>query len=296
MTITRKSAPRQVRVLAAAALALALLACTPAAGNAVPTPTPTPTTVAAASPTAPPAASPAPLATVAPGPNMVAYASGGAAGAGEHKGYLALPAGLAAGAKAPGVVMIHEWWGLNDHIRSQADTLAREGYVVLAVDLFGGKYATTADQARGLTGGLDQAAATANLTGAVSYLRARPDVGKVASLGWCFGGGQSLKLLQAQKDLAAGVIYYGSLESDPEKVRGLPPILGIFGKLDQGPSPAQVQAFEQALTTADVRHEIHSYEGAGHAFANPTGGERYRPEAAADAWAKTLAFLSAHTK
>jgi carboxymethylenebutenolidase len=130
----------------------------------------------------------------------------------------------------------------------------------------------------------------------VAFLRARPDVAKVSSLGWCFGGGQSLKLVMAQPDLAAGVIYYGGLESDPAKVKGLPPLLGIFGKLDQGPSQTQVAAFDAALTTAGVTHEIYSYDGAGHAFANPTGGDRYKPEAAADAWAKTLAFLAKHAK
>ena len=294
MSTIRSIAPRRARAAAIACLAAALLACAPAPGTAAgPTPAPTATTQAAASTT--PAASPsaaasmAPLTDVSQGPNMVAYS-------GQTKGHLALPPGLAAGSKAPAVVMIHEWWGLNEYIKSEADRLAKEGYVVLAADLFGGKYATTQDQARSLTGGLDQAAATKNLQDAVAFLRARGDVGEVGALGWCFGGGQSLKLLLAQKDLAAGVIYYGALEPDPEKLKGLPPVLGVFGKLDQGPSPAQVAAFDQGLTTAGVTHEIYSYDGAGHAFANPTGGERYNATAAADAWTKTLAFLAKHLK
>ena len=170
--------------------------------------------------------------------------------------------------------------------------------MVLAVDLYGGKVAANQAEAMAQTKAVGEspAAATANLQDAVKFLRARADVAKVGSLGWCFGGGWSLKLVQAQKDLAAGVVYYGTLESDAEKLKGLPPMLGIFGKLDERPSPADVQAWDQALGTAGVTREIHSYDGAGHAFANPSGGERYRPEAAKDAWAKTLAFLDKNLK
>ncbi len=289
MSRTRHTASRRDHALVAWLFAAALFACAPAPSAAGPSPSPGAATVVSPAPAASAAAAPAPLADVAPGPDMVAYH-------GETKGHLALPPGLAAGVKAPGLVIVHEWWGLNDYIKGEADRLAKEGYAVLAVDLYGGKYATTQDQARMLTGGLNQDAATANLKGAVAYLRGRQDVAKVAALGWCFGGGQALKLLLAQPDLAAGVIYYGSLESDPAKVKGLPPILGIFGKADTSVTPAHVQAFDQALTTAGVPHEIHSYDGAPHAFANPTGGERYKADAAADAWTKTLAFLAKHLK
>ena len=207
-------------------------------------------------------------------------------------GHLALPAGAG---PHPAVVMIHEWWGLNDQIKRQADTLAKEGYVVLAVDLFKGQVAKTPDEARAQVQALDQAEATANLKGAVAYLRDRPDVrdDKVASLGWCFGGAQSLRLAQAQHDLAAAVIYYGQVTSDANALKGLPPILGIFGEADASIPMDQVRGFDQALTQAGVPHEIHTYPGAPHAFANPTNTAAYRPEAAADAWAKTLAFLRA---
>lgn len=283
------------RTLTVATAALLGLACTPAAtGPATPVPSTSaaPSTAPSAAPSATGSAVPAatPSAAVSPVPaNLVAYH-------GTTQGHLALPA--AGPMKAPAVVIIHEWWGLNDHIRGQANELAKNGYVVLAVDLYNGKVAATQAEAQAQTAAVNgnQAEAIANLQDAVKYLRARPEVNtsKVASLGWCFGGGYSLKLVQAQKDLAAGVVYYGALESDAEKLEGLPPMLGIFGKLDTGPSPEQVAGFDAGLTTAGVTHEIYSYDGAGHAFANPSGGDRYKPEAAADAWAKTLAFLNKH--
>lgn len=233
---------------------------------------------------APAAGSPSP----APVPGPVAYH-------GTVQGHLATP--TVAGPH-PAVVMIHEWWGLNEHIKTRAQDLAREGYVVLAVDLYNGKVAQTQPEAQALTQSLDQTEARANLQDAVKFLRARQDVkpDKVASLGWCFGGGWSLRLAQAQPDLAAAVIYYGTVQTDADALKGLPPIQGVFGEADTSIPMPQVRAFDQALTTAGVPHEIHTYPGAPHAFANPTNSERYRPEAAADAWAKTLAFLAARLK
>lgn len=215
-------------------------------------------------------------------PMMVNYAP-------STNGYLALPTD--GQARHPGVVLIHEWWGLNDTMKAQADTLAKAGYVVLAVDLFKGRVATTPDQARQQTQGVVADEAIGNLKSAVNFLRSRQDVGKVASWGYCFGGRWSLQLAMAQKDLGAAVIYYGQLETDPAKLQGLPPIQGVFGEADASIPMTQVRAFDQALTQAGVKHEIHSYPNAPHAFANPTGGEQYRPEAAADAYAKTLSFL-----
>lgn len=214
---------------------------------------------------------------------------------GTVQGHLALPEQAG---PFPGVVMIHEWWGLNDQIKAEAESLADEGYVVLAVDLYGGEVADTREEAQALVGGLDASEAGRNLEDAVAFLRRRDDVAgeKIASLGWCFGGGWSLRLLQAQPDLAAGVIYYGQVETDPERLRGLPPVLGIFGAEDASIPVSEVQAFDRALTQAGVPHEIRIYPGAGHAFANPTNGEAYRPDAAEDAWEKTLAFLARHLK
>jgi carboxymethylenebutenolidase len=228
-----------------------------------------------------------------PGAPAPAPSPAGAGPVSYHEGstgHLALPG---TGGPRPAVVMIHEWWGLNDQIKGKADELAREGYVVLAVDLFKGRVAATPQEAQAQVRALNQAEAQANLQGAVSFLRARSDVraDKVASLGWCFGGGQSLRLAQAQPDLAATVIYYGQVVTDANALKGLPPIQGVFGEVDQSIPMDQVRAFDQALTQAGTPHEIHTYADAPHAFANPTNSTAYRADAAADAWAKTLAFL-----
>lgn len=198
------------------------------------------------------------------------------------------------GEKRPAVVLIHEWWGLNDQIRGQARALAEEGFAVLAVDLYGGQHASDPDRARALMDCAEPAACVANMRAAVAWLRARPEVAgdRVACLGWCFGGAMSLRLALAQRDLAGCVIYYGvRLETDPAKLAGMPPVLGIFGAEDDSPSPAYVREFEAALGQAKVPAKIVLFEGAGHAFANATRDDRYRPEQAAAAWRETLEFL-----
>lgn len=213
----------------------------------------------------------------------------------QYSGYLSLPAGT--GAK-PGMVMIHEWWGLNDYIRLEADKLAGEGYAVLAVDLFG-KSTTDMNEAMQMVRSLNQQAATAELLTAADYVRSIPGVpdSKVGVIGWCFGGGQALTLALNDPWLAATVIYYGTPVTDLDRLRQIrSPILGFFGKEDQSIPVDKVKAFRRALSKAGVSNQIYIYPGAGHAFANPSGGERYRPEAAADAWKKTLAFLNENLK
>ncbi len=239
-----------------------------------------------------PAASPA--ATTAPrGPveeSRVAYATV------EGKpvtGFLARPKGAAAG--APGVVVIHEWWGLNGNIESMARQLAGEGYAALAVDLYEGQSGATPEEARALAQGSQSRSPQIedNLRQAVAYLKGTGGAKKVGVIGWCFGGGWSLRTaLIAPDQIDATTIYYGRLETDPAKLGGLKsPILGLFGALDKGIPVESVRQFEAALRTAGKSAEIHVYEGADHAFANPSGG-RYKQDAAEDAWAKTLAFFS----
>lgn len=210
-------------------------------------------------------------------------------------GYLARPDTAGVGADSlPGLIVIHEWWGLNDNIRAMADRLAAEGYVALAVDLYGGEVAETPEQARALMGGsMEQGEAlTANLTQAYEYLRLRQNADAVGSIGWCFGGGWSLRAALALPDeLDAAVIYYGHLVTDPDRLATLDmPVLGIFGAEDGSIPVSQVRAFERTLDSLGTDVTVEVYEGAGHAFANPSG-ERYVPEAAEDAWQKTLAFL-----
>lgn len=208
-------------------------------------------------------------------------------------GYLAKPAAPGA---YPGVVMVHEWWGLNEHIREMARILAQDGYTVLAVDLFQGRVATTSEQAQAQVRGLNQSEASANLRGAVAYLREEHDAPAIAGLGWCFGGGQSLQLALSGEFLDATVIYYGNLVTDESRLANITwPVLGVFGDQDRGIPVSQVRAFEAALRNLSVPVEIHVYPGVGHAFANPSA-QTHAPEETKDAWARTLAFLGRNLK
>jgi carboxymethylenebutenolidase len=205
--------------------------------------------------------------------------------------------------KLPAVVMIHEWWGLNDNIKNMADELAKEGYVVLAVDLYNGHVATSPDQAMKLVNLAreNQNESLSNLKGAVSYLKSLDNVNasKIAAFGWCFGGGQALQLaLNSNIDspLAATILYYGNLVTDQEQLSKITgPVLGIFGGQDQSIPTTDVQKFEDALNANNITNEIYVYEGVGHAFANPTGAS-FAPDELKDAWHKTLEFLNKKIK
>ena len=212
----------------------------------------------------------------------------------EVTGYLA--EGGKAG-EAPGMILIHEWWGLNDNMKQMAEKLAGEGYTALAVDLYDGKVASTPDSAKVFAGAVKEKRAIENLTQAYSYLTHQKGVQQIGTIGWCFGGGWSLKMALAYPDkVDATVIYYGRLVTDPRQLKELEmPVLGIFGAEDQGIPVKQVKEFEAALDKADVKNSIYIYDNAGHAFANPSG-ERYQKEAAEDAWQQTLSFLDRYLK
>lgn len=208
-------------------------------------------------------------------------------------GYFAFPANMLE--PLPAIIMIHEWWGLNENVRAMAKRLAAEGYMVLAVDLFGGETAESPEAARQLMlkSVENPQFASSNIQQAYSFIEKAGAPG-IASLGWCFGGGWSLNTaILFPDDLDAAVIYYGRVTVDEDKLRPVNvPILGFFGAEDQGISVDSVKAFEQSLKRLRKEHQLHIYPGAGHAFANPTG-ENYKPEYADDAWQKTLAFLKA---
>ncbi|MEK7188000.1 MAG: dienelactone hydrolase family protein [Patescibacteria group bacterium] len=208
------------------------------------------------------------------------------------KGYFVRPK---ASGTYPGVVMIHENRGLRPEIKQTAETLAKEGYMVLAVDLFGG-VAEDQTGARELTSKFTQASGTQNMRAAAAYLREQGAV-KIASLGWCFGGRQSIELAISGEKLDATVVYYGGgMASTTEKLAPIKwPVLGIFGDQDQAIPTSTVRAFETSLDTLGVKNEIHIYPGVGHAFANPSG-MNYAPEETMDAWAKTLTFLNLNLK
>lgn len=200
----------------------------------------------------------------------------------------------------PAVVMIHENKGLNDHIKNMANLLARNGYVVLAVDLFKGEVTTDRDRSSELTQYIrdNPDIATANLQSAVKYLASLPNVNaeKIASLGWCFGGAQSLQLALNSQDhpLSATIIYYGRLITDNATLAKIKwPVLGIFGDQDSSIPVDTVKAFESALNSNNIPNEIYIFKGVGHAFANPSG-DNYAPTETKDAWNKTLSFLDKH--
>lgn len=208
----------------------------------------------------------------------------------KFSAYLARPEGKG---PFPATVVVHEWWGLNQNIKDAADRLAGLGYVAFAVDLFG-KTATEPAEAMKLVRGVSETEATAKMLSAGDYLRSRDYVmpEKVGAIGWCFGGGVTLRYALADPKLAVGVIYYGKLVTDPKELKKVKaPLLGLFGEEDDSIPVSQVKEFDEALKKAGVPHEIYTYAGAGHAFANPTASQRYRREAAEDAWKKTTAFL-----
>jgi carboxymethylenebutenolidase len=199
--------------------------------------------------------------------------------------------------KLPAVIMIHENRRLNDNIKDTADILAKQGYVVLAVDLFQGQVTADPNQTRELSSSIrnNPGIAIENMKSAIAYLSSLQNVNasRIASIGWCFGGGQSLQLALNSEDhpLAATILYYGQVVNDTNEISKIKwPVLGIFGDQDQSISVDSVKAFEQALNETGVTNEIYIYPGVGHAFANPSN-DNYAPQETADAWKKTLAFL-----
>jgi len=207
-------------------------------------------------------------------------------------GYFVFPSDMVEPLAA--IIVIHEWWGLNDNIRAMADRLAAEGYIVLAVDLYGGQVATSVGDAQKLmlSVSADTELASENIRQAYNFVSSAAGAPRIGSLGWCFGGGWSLNTAMLFPDeLDAAVIYYGRVTGDEDLLGPVNvPILGLFGADDTGISVESVREFEGALERLRKQHEIHIFPGAGHAFANPTGNN-YNAAVAEDAWEKTLEFL-----
>jgi carboxymethylenebutenolidase len=183
-----------------------------------------------------------------------------------------------------------------------ANTLARQCFVVLAADLFRGRSANGQNQATQLvkTASSNSQQSISNLQAAVNYVSSLPfvDSSKIASIGWCFGGGQSLQLAlhSQQHPLVATILYYGTpLVTDKQELSKIKwSVLGIFGDKDQAIPLSNIQQFKTALDASGITNEIHIYKGLGHAFANPSGAN-YAPNETVDAWQKTLAFLKKYT-
>ncbi len=211
-------------------------------------------------------------------------------------GYLAQPADVAE--PLPGLIVIQEWWGLNDNIRAMTRQLADQGYAALAVDLYDDQVAETREEASVLVQKAleDPTRLEQNLAQAYDYLDSRLEAPRIGSIGWCFGGTWSLNTaLLFPQSLDAAVIYYGGgITTDRDRLQTLElPVQGHFGMLDSNPSPETVREFEAVLTDLGKPVEVYFYDDANHAFANPSG-TRYNAEAAELAWERTTAFLKEH--
>jgi len=211
---------------------------------------------------------------------------------GNHKGYLSQPTNVDT---KSGLIVIHEWWGLNEDIHLMTNQLAGLGYTALAVDLYDGKSATGVKDAFQLSTNLskNEATALANLQTAYDYLINEVGVEKVGIIGWCLGGKWSLRgALMLPDEIDATVIYYGSLINDKEKLATLEmPIIAFVGTKDR--LHKQFIEFNQNLKDLNKEASIHIYEGARHAFANASG-IAYEKTAAEDSWKKTVKFLDKH--
>ena len=219
----------------------------------------------------------------------------GANGGPDVRAYVAKPEGEG---PFPTVIMIHEFYGLRESVVGKADFLAKEGYLVIAPDTFRGSTTSWIPRAIYQVINTKPEDVNADLDSVYAWLEAQPDVDsdRIAILGFCYGGRTSLVYSLHNSKLAATVIFYGSPETDPEVLKSLHgPVLGIFGGADQSISVEEVNQFDEALTTADIQHEITVYDGQPHAFVENVEGIQ-AGGAQGEAWAQMLAFLEKNLK
>lgn len=221
----------------------------------------------------------------------------GEAADGNLVGFLAVPADAAE--PLPGVIVLHEWWGLTDGIREAARRIAREGYVVLAVDLYGGRTAAAVGDAQALLRELveDPALVRKNIQQAYEYLARYALAPRIGSIGWDLGGRWSLQTaLMLPEQLDAMVMFYGAVETDETVLDALEmPVLGLFGEQDRSIPLREVQEFRNALGRLGKPAEIRIYSGVDHGFFFPDS-ENYSPIAADDAWLRTMALFQTGLK
>ncbi len=213
----------------------------------------------------------------------------------DVRAYVAKPEGEG---PFPTVIMIHEFYGLRESIVGKADLLAQEGYLVIAPDTFRGSTTSWIPRAIYQVINTKPEDVNTDLDSVYAWLESQPDVdaGRIAILGFCYGGRTSLVYSLHNNKLATTVIFYGSPETDPEVLKSLPgPVLGIFGGADQSISVEDVNLFDQALTTANVPHEISIYDGQPHAFVENVEGIK-AGGAQGEAWAQMLKFLEINLK
>lgn len=213
---------------------------------------------------------------------------------GTASGYLSAPA--TSTGKGPAIIVIQEWWGVDDWIKENVDRFAGEGYVAIAPDLYRGHVTSDAGEAHELMRGLPQDRAMADVRGAFNYLAARPDVdpARIGVIGWCMGGGYAAMLAAAEPRLKAAVVNYGHLIDDPASIAKInATILGNFGGQDRGIPVADVRKFESAARSAGKQVDIKIYPQQGHAFMNPKNLlQGSNAEATEDAWRRIFQFFS----
>jgi len=208
----------------------------------------------------------------------------------DGMGYLARPDD---GASHPGVVVLQEWWGLDEHIKDIARRLAREGFVAIAPDLYRGEVADEPDEARKLALNMNREQAMKDVGGALRYLLALPEVApkKAGCIGFCMGGSLTLALAVSSDDIAAAAPFYGGLIPPPDQIARMgAEVFAAFGADDGGIPIENVRKLEQALADGGKRAEVKVYDGAPHSFFNDTRPS-YRAEAAADAWQRAVALF-----
>lgn len=248
-------------------------------------------TAAPADPTATsePATSP-----TAAGNEIAAGASGGVTypdgAGGTLMGYLSRPEDTS---PRPGVIVIQEWWGLNDHIKDVVQRFAAAGFVALAPDLYHGVVVTEPDEARKQVMALDMQVAVGEIQQAILFLQKQSFVSGsgVGLVGFCMGGGLVLQTARVEENTGAAVAFYGSPLAAEEAAEVKAPVLGLYGANDQGIPVESVRAMEQALNDTGIENEIHIYDTAGHAFFNDTRESTYNADAAADAWARVVEWF-----
>jgi carboxymethylenebutenolidase len=189
----------------------------------------------------------------------------------------------------PAVVVIQEWWGLNQNIKDIANRFAQAGYVAFAPDLYHGAVATEPNDAQKLAMELVMADAVREIQGALGFLLSQSFVAgpKAGIVGFCMGGGLVLQTTLVADNLGAAAVFYGKPLTPDQAAQAKAPILGLYGTADQSNPVEAVKTMQDALTKDGIPNEFHLYDGAPHAFFNDTQPS-YRTDAAADAWQRTL--------
>jgi len=209
----------------------------------------------------------------------------------NYKGYLALPGKEG---KFPAIILIHEWWGLTGYVKERAKNFAELGYAALAVDLYNGRVTSVTDEAKALSTEVrnNPEKALNNLKSAINYLKNMSiiDPDRIASIGWCFGGGWSYQMAKNNMDVKVSIIYYGQInpKDDLSNIKAV--ILGNFGGMDQSIKVDTVKEFKDVLSKINKKHEIYIYPKAGHAF-DTTNGANFNKEASGLAWSRSIEFI-----